>query len=131
MSLDPLLPVSLIKPFKWGLPYLSILVRVGCGSSQDVCGRLHLVLGVVQRKAVKILHAVNRRVDGGGFEGLESSLILLKDIGEATVKRPNEEHDHQDRRDGHLGTKEVIDKAIKLGAVFPNQLVLPLDIIEG
>jgi hypothetical protein len=84
----------------------------------------------MQRKAVKILHVINHRVDGGGFEGLESSSILLKDIGVAAVKNPEEEHDHHDRRDGHLGTREVIDKAVELGMVFLNQLVHPVDIIE-
>jgi hypothetical protein len=78
------------------------------------------VLGVVQHKAVKILHVVNHRVDGGSFEGLELSSILLKNIGVAAVKRPGEEHDHQDRGDGHLGMREVIVKAIELGLLFPN-----------
>ncbi len=78
------------------------------------------MLGVPQRNAVKILHVINHRVDGGGFKGLELSSILLEDIGVAAVKHPEEEHDHQDRGDGHLGTREVIDKAVKLGPVFPN-----------
>jgi hypothetical protein len=129
-NLDPLLPVILIKLFKQRLPYLSILVRVGWGSSRDTRGRLQLVLGDMQRRAVKILHCIDHRVNGGGFMGLELSSILLKDIGVAAAKRPEKNHDHQDRGDGHLGTREVIDKAIKLGALFPNQLVLPLDIIE-
>ncbi len=77
-----------------------------------------------------MLHVVDHRVNGGGFKGLELSWILLKDIGVAAVKCPEEEHEHQDRGDGHLVMREVIDEAVKLGAVFPNQLVLPLDVIE-
>ncbi len=88
------------------------------------------MLGVVQCKVVKVLHAVDHRVNGGGFKGLELSSRLLEDIVLAAVKRPEEEHDHQDGWDGHFGTREVIDKAVELGAIFPIQLVLPLDIIE-
>jgi hypothetical protein len=103
-SIDPLFAICLIKPCKWGLPDLPVVVSVGRGHgrSRNVHGGLGLVLGVVQRKAVKILHVFNHRVDGGGLEGLEPGPILLEELGVAAVKHAVEEHNRQDWGDCNL-----------------------------
>ncbi len=84
-SLDPLFAVRLIKACNPGLPNLPVIVSVGRGRSRNAHGKLLLVLGVVQRKAVKILHVFNHRVNGGSLEGLEPSPILVKKLGVAAV----------------------------------------------